>query len=239
MTKILQTTKYNQFKVIKGNRNINRKYLAKLAEAIKEDNMLEHNPIMVNQDMKVLDGQHRLKSAEMIGVPIYYVVVPTGGLREVQMLNTNVRRWTNDDFLESYIAIGKDEYITLRDFARSFDLTTASAVLMLSGAMLTGRKRGQVVEDFRNGDFKVTNMEWSIDFMRKLSDIVKYTEEEAWKDREFLTALVRVYKTIPHDKLLEKLEQSNVRIPRHISSKGYIREFEDVLSFKKKTITRV
>ena len=61
--------------------------------------------------MEVVDGQHRLKAAQELGVAIYYQIIEDAQLQEIQLLNAYARPWQTGDYLDSYVALGKKEYI--------------------------------------------------------------------------------------------------------------------------------
>lgn len=239
MMDIQKTTNYKKFKKIRGNRKINKTYLTKLAQSIREKNMLPQNPIMVNDKMQILDGQHRLKVAEMINIPIYYVVISSGNLSDVQMLNTNVRGWTVSDFLESYIALGKKDYKDLLDFAESNDLSISNSMYILAGGFQNNTVKSRLIRAFRDGNFKVTHKSYAKEFAKRLGDISKFTEDNVWKDREFMKALEKAYYVVKHDALMDNLQRSGTKFRRRVTIKDYIRDIEDVISYKKRSIKRI
>lgn len=72
---IVQTTiNYKMFKFSKSNRQVDPKHLMDLLDATEKKNLLREYPILVDSGMNVLDGQHRLKVAESLKVPIYYMI---------------------------------------------------------------------------------------------------------------------------------------------------------------------
>jgi len=70
---IRKTTNYEIFTFREDNREkIDKKHLARLVESIKSRNLLELRPIMVNEKLEIVDGQHRLLAAKQLGYEIYY-----------------------------------------------------------------------------------------------------------------------------------------------------------------------
>lgn len=236
--KIEQTTNYGKFKTLRGNRPVNEKYLSKLAKSIQSNNMLPENPILVNRQMMVIDGQHRLQVAEMLSIPVYYIVLKTGGLREVQQLNTNVRGWTTKNFLESYIALGKKDYEILKDFSERNNISLANAMMILNGGNFAA-KRKEVLEAFRNGDYKITQPGYAKAFVKKLNEVSKFLDSNVRNDRNFIRALETAYKTVSHDKLMEKFVSSGRKVELQATTMAYVRELENVLSYKTKYIKRI
>lgn len=69
------TTNYDMFKFRDDNRTkIRKRHVDTLAESIQRNNQLEKHPIVVNQDMEIINGQHRLCAAKELGIPVYYIV---------------------------------------------------------------------------------------------------------------------------------------------------------------------
>lgn len=235
--KVLSTTRYSQFKKIRGNRKINQKYLGRLKTGIEENNMLPYKPIVVNENMEVIDGQHRLEVAERLGFPIYYVVSPTGNIAEVQKLNLNARRWTLQDFQDSFVDRGREEYIFLKEFVENHGVSLSNAIYLLAGDLQL--RKQALLDEFRNGDFKVRQKEWATEFLSKLKELDPYLLDGIANDREFLTAMVKTYKKVDHKDFLKHLSIAHIKIERQTHAKDYLRVFEDILSFKKKYITRL
>jgi ParB-like chromosome segregation protein Spo0J len=89
--KILETKDYKVFKYLKGNRTIQQSWVRKLVELIKERDL--QIPIIVDETMKVLDGQHRLEAYKIVGHPVKYIIKDRFALDEVRALNSNNKKW--------------------------------------------------------------------------------------------------------------------------------------------------
>ena len=228
------------FKTIDGNRVLNRKYLSRLTESISNDNLLSCNPIIVNKNFEVLDGQHRLKVAEIMGIDIFYTVSPTGNIREVQMLNSNVRGWTMADFLNSHLKMNKKEYKILKEFSEKNGISVSSSIRILTGGFRKTYSETEALSDFRDGSFKVTQFEYGNEFAKKLQQVSKYLEDRIYTDRNFLIALQKTYDSgFLHQDLMTNFERVHTNIIRSSRVKDYIRQLEDVLSFGRKKVLRV
>jgi hypothetical protein len=141
------TTDFDQFTFLKDNRDISHSHVAELVEKIKMSNMLELEPIIVNEKMEVMNGQHRLLAAKRLGVPIYYKVVE--GLTSVQMRMCNLnRQWTDSDYLKHYIANDFEEYKKLYEFMLKQSLRLNVAMNLAMGSTHDLRR------NFRDGTFK-------------------------------------------------------------------------------------
>lgn len=72
---ILKTNDYGLFKSIMANREIDDKHVKRLAKSIARKNLLYIRPLIVNEKMQIIDGQHRLAAAKEIKATVYYLKV--------------------------------------------------------------------------------------------------------------------------------------------------------------------
>ena len=139
VNKVYKTNELEMFKQIGGNRPPNPQHVKRLVQSIKENGIL-CNPILVNEKMEVIDGQHRLMAAIETKSSIYYIVLSNYGLKQVHALNLNQKNWTKKDFMLGYADMGIKSYQLLKDFceknkdfgftdciAMCSNITTASA----------------------------------------------------------------------------------------------------------------
>ena len=92
------TTDYNKFSYVKINRDINRKYVAKLKNSMKEKGYVGPG-ILVNENLEILDGQHRFISCQELGIPVKYIVKTGYSIEEIAALNMNGHNWNVNTFM--------------------------------------------------------------------------------------------------------------------------------------------
>jgi len=223
---IKKTTHYSDFKTVKGNRLLYKDHFNSLLEAVKTKNLLYLNPIIVNGQMQVVDGQHRLAVAEKLNEPIYYVQGNGLTIEDVIMFNTAVKDWSIEDYTQTYIKLGYAEYQKLADFQKKWKFSTSNSIAILSGD-------GKVVEakykKYKKGLFEIPNWDWANRFAKCLHDITPYTNGNTWKDRDFIKALSTIYsKGVDHEALIERLQRYPTPIYRRANMTEYLRVFEDV-----------
>ncbi|NJL54137.1 ParB N-terminal domain-containing protein [bacterium] len=113
---IKKTKDYKIFKFSPCNAVIKKEHVERVAASIKIKNMLHMRPILVNKDMEVIDGQHRLKAAQLLGLPIFYQIDDSLQDEDMGLLNSNARVWKVEDYVHHYAQRGKDHYIKFREF---------------------------------------------------------------------------------------------------------------------------
>jgi len=98
MSTINKTTDYSQFQFYATNR---KTIIDDLVASIKKENMLESFPILVNKDLYVIDGQHRLKAAMELNLPIYFIISDTLGEEHIPLCQIQ-KYWQLIDFYNYY-----------------------------------------------------------------------------------------------------------------------------------------
>lgn len=135
---IKSTNDYEQFKLLRENREVNKTHAAKLAASIQLNNLLHVNPIIVNHSMFVIDGQHRLEAAKILSIPIHYTVIDDSEDNSALFLLQTSKQWTITDYVEYYatthtdykiFAYHKQKYrITYDSLASIYALFTSSKI---------------------------------------------------------------------------------------------------------------
>ena len=163
---IYETRDYNSFKFLSFNRDA--KPRKDLLDALEKDGKFIE-PIIVNKDMEVLDGQHRLLSAKLKRAPItFYIVTDQEAEKVIRSVNTERKNWSVREYIEFYAALGDRNFITLKEHIES-DLETFlpdSTIIEVLGNRMTSH-----MKLIKKGEYKIGNLESSkeiFDFMRKV-----------------------------------------------------------------------
>lgn len=115
---VFKTANLDQFTSISGNRVPNPAHIKRLVESINKYGVL-CNPILVNEKMQVIDGQHRLMACRETQSEVYYIILPGYNLDEVHTLNLNQKNWNKKDFMFGYANMGIQSYQKLANFVNT------------------------------------------------------------------------------------------------------------------------
>lgn len=162
--KITKTTDYDQFHMTPENRaRISLTHVRKIKQSLQRKNMLDLNPIIVDADLNIIDGQHRFLAARELGIDIFYM--QDDELVSEDIIDLNISNpWKADDYLNYYVQKGYTEYKKVKQFMNEFGLT-------LSGAMaFASMKKGNSYDKFKMGSY-VFNIE---DFIQDV-EVVQQT----------------------------------------------------------------
>ena len=130
VNKVYRTNDLSTFKTLPGNRVPNLLHINRLNYSINKYGM-KCNPILVNERLEVIDGQHRLEAAKSAGTFDYYIIVNGYNLTEVHTLNLNQKNWAKTDYMEGYANMGIEPYVKLREFTLKNDDFSFSNCLAL------------------------------------------------------------------------------------------------------------
>jgi hypothetical protein len=149
--RVENTKNYEIFKLLKGNAPINILHLNLLIEAIQKKNLLASRPILVNEKMEVIDGQHRLESAKRLNLPIYYITTNDLNITDISTLNSNQRNWKMEHYLELYSEHMKNEnYIKFKNWMIENKFTFGQAI----GFFMEEISINDFRHKFKNGAFE-------------------------------------------------------------------------------------
>lgn len=234
---IKKTKNYKQFKFYKANRIVRTPFLSVLKKSILKKNLLYLNPIIVNEKMEVIDGQHRLIAAQELGVPIYYMIAPDLGFEDILLLNANVVKWSTIEYLDAYIKLGLEDYKKLKQFSRKYNISITNSLATLS---LKDKGSNQFIAhlaEFREGNFKVENYSLAVKFIEFAKQTEPFLLENVIRDRDFLSACWWVYKNDSIDKeaFIASLEAFPRRVHRCGAIREYLRQFEDIFNYQRRS----
>jgi hypothetical protein len=168
-TVLHKTKKYEKFNLVVGNRPLRESHIQKLMRSIREENLLSVRPILVNQKLDVIDGQHRLEAAKRLGVSIFYIMEKGIDVNQARTINRNTKTWSVTDFMHSYADLGVDSY---EEYRRLKNRTNFSHHVLLR--LLSTKPYKRVRKDFKQGDFVIDNKEHMEKIYKQVKDFAAF-----------------------------------------------------------------
>lgn len=233
--KIQSTQDYKLFKRIRGNRKVIRSHVNKLRSAFEENpKAIEYNPILVNENMEIIDGQHRFDAASQLELPIYYQKVPGLTLHDVQVLNSNTRTWTPIDFAEAFAEIGLESYKLYLAHKKKYKLAH-DVTMAYVGVGVPNTSTG-----FRTGRFRAGDQKRTKQYSDWLVEIKKYVEYANLRPAAMAFLKVAQHPDYNHERMFEKLAKHGAEIESYTQHLDALRAFEKVYnhSMSEKNFTR-
>lgn len=233
--KVYFTKDYSMFNSLKGNRLLNEHKIKRIIRDITGGlNMLRYCPIVVDEKMNVIDGQHRLQVARMLKCSIWYVIrKEETSLHDVAKMNSNTEKWKAKDFLNCYVTQRNQHYVDLDKYhtLSGYNLMTC-ANLLYNGSVNAGGK-DNVKDIFNAGRFEVRFAEYAESFRNAIQLFNRFPEHTT---RNFLQAVEKIIKDdkISVIELSDKYERYPDLLTYCDSAKGYLRCFEELYNHRLK-----
>jgi hypothetical protein len=224
VAEIYQTTNYDQFTYINSNRPVDEKHVRKLMRKIeKEGNLTAEHPIEVNQDLEVMDGQHRLEALKRLGQPVYFVVRNGLNIENIASLNTGGKNWDWMDFARHWAKRGNKNYAL---FLQAAETEPRYSVLYpyLTGAPSRGRN-GRA--GFDSGELVITEFEQRMQLLEQYHELVNAS---AVSSRDFATACLRFMRNpnYNHKQMLVNVALYGQALHDCYSIADYLEALEDI-----------
>lgn len=149
---VYTTQNYGQFRKITGNRDHNKSTIKKILTDINQGNdLLSIHPICVDDEMHVIDGQHRLEAAKKSKRPIYYIIADKKDVAAIARMNSAQARWKANDFIQCYSKRGIEDYKQLDSFCKQWGVGIHLACILLIGKINDNGGGNKTVRDIFEG----------------------------------------------------------------------------------------
>lgn len=240
--RILFTSNLSMFKFSEANRVYDtpesKNRIRRIAESMKSDGLLPH-PIVVTSKMIVVDGQHRVKAAEIAGKGVYYLVDDTIAntaksiFNAAKKYNRDAKVWSKADYIHGLSVQGNENYKILEEFSKKypmFSLTERLYLLMNTGTKSVGK------HDFADGKFKIENLQKAEEWANNLLRVRPFFEKGYNKSNFVRTMLTILEKKqdFNFDEFIRKLELRPGSIYLCGDKRSYASMIEDIYNYRRK-----
>lgn len=150
MSEIQKTKNYEEFKLCEYNRPVDPFHVRKLKEVLSVDNQLSFHPIIVNEKMEIIDGQHRFVAAKELGLELYYL---KGDLDYSHILSTNInqKKLALKDVVKFYAFRDRlPDYIEFYELLGSLGISCKALL-----GLIFGKSTRQLCDFMKRGTFRM------------------------------------------------------------------------------------
>lgn len=173
-TEIKSTKDYSIFKNLDFNRDKRKKHLEMMKKTLEKENLLHLHPIVVNNKMEVVDGQHRLEAARVLSLEIYYV---QGDVSYEHILNCNLiqKGLSLKDVIKFYaLKDSNSNYLELYKYINDLSISPKAVLGLLFGNLSI-----DLVNFIKTGRFKMPNNPDTIDnLVYRLENFLLFAKEK-------------------------------------------------------------
>lgn len=226
---VRKTSDYSLFQFEDKNRSVNPGHLNKLKASIKKSNLLSAQPITVNEDYEIIDGQHRFMAALELEVPVFFVMEEGLTIDDAITLNINTKNWTYKDYLRYWIKQGNEHYVYFKQFMRKYGFGYSVSLALLGLERASDGNR--LTDIFNAGKFIPKYKVYAEDMGDKCLEMKEYGAFAT--NRTFVLAFDEAKKMdgYDHETFMKKLEMAPDRFRKCSSQENYLRMMEDVINY--------
>lgn len=225
---IQKTFDYEIFKSITSNREVDERHVNRLVKAIKKHNLLHINPIICNENLEIIDGQHRLEAAKIIGgIYIYYIIDNIVSKQDIALINSNSKNWTIMDYINYWTIEKKPGFDKLSQFLyENPSIPGGTAIMLMS---YSGNRD---LNGLKNGTIDISNYQFAVDVAGILKSF-RNKFDYAY-DRSFIQAIICALNTpeYSHDTMMAKIELQPRSVVKCINKKQYVEMLEEIYNYK-------
>jgi len=227
--KIWISTQYEKFVLSEFNRDPS--HYKKVKESIEANDYTQYQPILVNKQMEIVDGQNRYLACKELGLPIHFIVSEDIHIYAAADINRAAKNWNAMDYARHYAKRGKDSYIMLLDLCAKYD-QRISVVGAFGKISKNARSHSH---NIKQGSFEFREDIDIDDFFTHMAIFENYYDFA--KKEKFVKAMLKLYMhpNYVHEKMTTKLKL-NSGIVREQSKVGdMVNELVKLYNFHTRT----
>jgi hypothetical protein len=236
--KVYSTEDYGLFHYIDSNRTINKSHVNHLIQSFENNpSLIQTRPILVNENMEVIDGQHRLQAASTLRLPVYFMLATGTNIESAQQMNALQRGWSLVDFARSYAlnSSNPERAAKYKKFLALLEEYNIPLTVLLQFVELKARGTGSRM--FKEGKLSVPDEERTRTLLEQEEDIRDVLPSRVLGDKyAILSALFKIltHPDYNHERMLTKIQQAPVVEPQK-NRVEYLRAFEAVYNWHMST----
>ena len=219
--KIYSTKDYSRFSFLDNNRIVKSSHVDMLKKSIKNIDLTKYNPIKVDANLRIIDGQHRFPACMELGLPIYYVVLNGVDAEQAMIIdNQNNKKWEMMDWLRYRANKNGGCYKQLLDFVQQTCTTISNAMVIFPAKAINAATLKAGTTDFGVNE--------------KAFDIVHFLQSQEVKTLSFrntraFNLAIRIAFDEYSKRQMDKLKRKILLVPECANYKQYLTVFSNII----------
>ena len=244
LTPSFETKDYDKFVVIISNRMIKPGKTKLIQKAIDKADLRNENEIKVRQmpnDSKyagkfcLYDGQHRFVRAMLNGESFWYKLTAMDK-SDIGMLANSQTPWNLADSLRYYkVEEHSNDYKILDAFRKQYKYPISTLI-----GILSGQQNRIMLEDFRMGNFKVTQrLDYIHDILGKVQEFKQFSDR-IYRHRTFLNVYIDLmsHPEFEHKEMVQKVIKNPNMFIFCTKKEDYLRMLESIYNHQRQKKVR-
>jgi len=229
------TNDYDKFNVRADNRIVSEHHVKQLMSSIKNHDKTSLNPIMVNSNYEIIDGQHRFHACKNLDLPIYYIVDNDFQKNQMIALNTSQKNWSLNDYLRYYMQNGSHDYIKLKDFMDDVGFPLSITLKWIAN------KTSNSYKQFKVGGFKFQLAQERMNAIIAASRFIEHLKSKDFKpisvyyNASFHEALMSFFLSPLCDveRFFDRLEKAQHKFHNCMGKTNFLKQLLEIYNYEK------
>lgn len=162
-----ESDEYDLLIKLLGNRTVSNKNVENKKKLLDKNGFKSTNPVIVNIEGQMIDGQHRRLAAEQLGMPFKFTIdvdiQPEESLQTTIELNNSGKPWTTTDYINAFSENGNEEYQKLSAILEELGVGFNRGLILYHTSIISKESR----DNIKAGKFKYDEKRAEIARMRK------------------------------------------------------------------------
>lgn len=219
------------FKVLDGNRSVKDGRVKKIIASILKVGWVR-NPIIVNENLEIIDGQGRFNALKNQNMPIEFIIDEGVGIDECREMNIHQTNWNTMDYIDSYATRGNENYINFKTLLNDFKGIGMQAVVY--SVMGLGNQ-----SSLQNGELICTDadVEMARERLDYLKSVKPFIDMVDGRTELLEVAIVFIYgfcEEVDVERLRHVFEKYSRNMPPIATLENALREIENIYNKKYK-----
>lgn len=217
----MKTTNYDLFSFYMENRKISKGNIKQKIKSIQNIGYIESLPIIVDENFRIIDGQHRFLALKELNMPIVYAIEQIDYSKAMVELNRSQEVWRLQEYIFHHATRGAKDHIIIKNMLEKYPRIGTTAVFSCFGVMSATHSKA-----IKSGAALNINPigENIIKYLISFSELPHYAR------REFVNAIYYSYNNLSAE-MLNKLHKKRMQIPILTSRQAYLICFENILNY--------
>ena len=217
----METIDYSIFKKLPGNREVSIE--SGLIDSMKSNGYLKQYPILVDSEMRIIYGQHRLIAAKELNLPVSYESVELT-LAEAMEFAIKVNgagkgSWKLKDYIHMNACLGKGCYKVIEEIEELYAFGTSQTISIVTG-WDTATKMIKTGEEFAINP----NKDKIVSFILLAKEILPF-----WRSAIFVRSVCHLYRQATEEQIL-KITSNMISIKQQVDIPNYMTVFENIIN---------
>ena len=202
---VYRTDEYDVFNTLQGNRDVLAGRVSKIIKSIKANGYI-FNPIIVNENMEVIDGQGRLEALKALNMPVDYIIVDGLRIKDCIALNIYQTKWNTMDYINSFADMGNINYSYIRHLCKRFSSISIRVIVSAISNKYIGFEISNKTVQSGNMTCTAEQYEKATSILEYLEKFMGYIDVNKGRTELIYTALIFAYKSdsVDNDRMLER-----------------------------------